>query len=332
MKLLQKTPKTPKPTPTPAEQDTAAQTAQWTNGARLGSRGVTIAIAAALVCGPAALALTAFSGGSSSEAAPRVVSSAQASPLQQSAGSFAAGFVGAWLTADRDDTAALDAYTSANIELPKTGFQYRDLAVASATTTDDGLVQIVVAANVKDDTVDASKGDQWPRRYFQVTVTDAGNTLSAVGLPAPVAGPRHSTDGAALGYGETISTSSAAGKSVNAFLAAYLTGQGDTEPYTSPSKSIPPIDPAPYTELSVTTLTATTTPAEHPTDGASVNVYATVTAANSVGQQVTATYPITLRARADRWEVAALGTAPTLSNSDSATTAPSATPAPTEGN
>lgn len=331
MKLLQKTPKTPKPTP--AEQDTAAQTAQWTNGARLGSRGVTIALAAALVCGPAALALTAFSGGSSSEAAPRVVSSAQASPLQQSAGSFAAGFVGAWLTADRDDTAALDAYTSANIELPKTGFQYRDLAVASATTTDDGLVQIVVAANVKDDTVDAtSKGDQWPRRYFQVTVTDAGNTLSAVGLPAPVTGPRHSTDGVALGYGETISTSSAAGKSVNAFLAAYLTGQGDTEPYTSPSKSIPPIDPAPYTELSVTTLTATTTPAEHPTDGASVNVYATVTAANSVGQQVTATYPITLRARADRWEVAALGTAPTLSNSDSATTAPSATPAPTEGN
>lgn len=327
-----KLPKKKASQPTSSEPDTTAQTAQWTNGADLGSRGVTIAIVAALVCGPVALAFTALSGGGSSEAATRVVSSEQPSPLQQSAGSFAAGFVGAWLAADRDDSSALDAYTTANIELPKAGFQYRDLAVASANTTTDGLAQIVVAANVKDDTVDADKGDQWPRRYFQVTVADGGNKLSAVGLPAPVAGPRHTTDGISLGYGETISTSSAAGKTVNAFLAAYLTGQGDTEPYTAPSKSIPPIDPAPYTSLSVSTLTATTTPSDHPTDGASVNVYATVTVSNSVGQQVTATYPITLRARADRWEVSALGTAPTLSNSDAATPAPSATPAPTEGN
>ncbi|TCK58298.1 conjugal transfer protein [Curtobacterium sp. PhB136] len=327
-----KLPKKKTPQPASTEPETTAQAAQWTNGGLLGARGVTIAIAAALVCGPAALAMTVLSGGGSSEAAPQVVSSEQVSPLQQSAGSFAAGFVGAWLAADRDNSSALDAYTTANIELPKTGFQYRDLVVASSTTTRDGLAQVVVAANVKDDTIDADKGDQWPRRYFQVTVTDGGNKLSAVGLPAPVAGPRHTTDGSSLGYGETIATNSAAGKAVNAFLAAYLTGQGDTEPYTAPSKSIPPIDPAPYTSLSISTLTATTAPSEHPTDGATVNVYATVTASNSVGQQVTATYPITLRARADRWEVSGLGTAPTLSNSDAATPAPSATPAPTEGN
>lgn len=320
------------PTSTPAaapDVEPVAQAATWTNGSRLGSKGISFLIVAALVCGPVGLVLAATSGGSSS-AAPQEAKTEQVSPLQQSSGSFAAGYVGAWLGATQDDSAALGTYTDTNVQqLAKTGFEYRNVAVASIVNDENAqLSQVVVAADVKDDTVEEGKGDQWPRRYFQVVVSAAGSKLVAVGLPAPVAGPAAGTDSPRLNYGDSISSSSAAGKTVTAFLAAYLTGQGATEPYTAPSTSIPAISPAPYSDLTVSSIDGETAPAEQPEDGATVKVYATVVAANSVGQQATSTYTLDLRARADRWEVAALGTPPALSD-QTATSATTPTPSPT---
>lgn len=314
-----------------------AQAATWTNGSRLGSKGISFLIVAALICGPVGLVLAATSSGSSS-ASPQAPKAEQVSPLQQSAGSFAVGYVGAWLGATQDDSSALGTYTDTTAQqLAKTGFEYRNVAVASIVNDEDTqLSQVVVAADVKDDTVEEGKGDQWPRRYFQVVVSAASSKLVPVGLPAAVAGPAAGTDSPRLNYGDTISSNSAAGKSVTAFLAAYLTGQGATEPYTSPQTSIPAISPAPYSDLTVSSINGETSPAEHPEDGATVKVYATVTAANSVGQQATSTYTLDLRARADRWEVAALGTLPALSDSTtSSTTTPTSSPtsdAPQKGN
>lgn len=311
--------------PTPAPD--RAQAATWSNGSRLGSKGATILVVALLACGPIALGV-AMSNGGPSVAAPQAEHTTQASPLQQSAGSYAESYVGAWLSATQDDSTALESYTTINVpQLPQTGFTYRDIAVASVTTdTGDKLTQVVVAANVKDTTVDAAKGDQWPRRYYQVVVSSRGDKLATIGLPAQVAGPRQSTDAPQTGYGQSISSSSSAGKTVTAFLAAYLTGQGATEPYTAPSTSIAPVDPAPFSDLTVGSIQGVTTPAEHPADGSTVQVYVTVTSSTALDQTSTSTYTLTLRARADRWEVASIGAPPALSGAADSTPHPTSTP------
>lgn len=304
-----------------------AQAAKWTNGSHLGSKGATILVVALIACGPAAL-VVGLHASSSSAAAPQTEHTTQASPLQQSAGSFAEGYVGAWLSASQDDSAALEDYTTVNVpQLPKNGFAYRDIAIASVTTDDAAnLIQVVVAANMKDSTVDAAKGDQWPRRYYQVVVSSTRDKLAAIGLPAQVTGPQHSTDAPSTAYGQSIASSSSAGKTVTAFFAAYLTGQGETEPYTAPSTSIPPIKPAPFSDLTVGSIEGVAQPDEHPADGATVQVYVTLTASNSLEQTSTSTYTLTLRARADRWEVAAIGAPPALTGSTEPTSHPTSTP------
>lgn len=323
------------PTVDPISADPAspvpAQTAKWTNGSRLGSKGATFLVVALLACGPIALGI-GLSNSGPSVASPQAERTAQASPLQQSAGSFAEGYVGAWLGASQDDSAALKVYTTINVpQLPKNGFAYRDIAVASITAdTAEELTQVVVAANVKDSTVDAAKGDQWPRRYYQVVVSSRHDKLAAIGLPAQIAGPQQSTDAPETGYGQSIASSSSAGKTVTAFLDAYLTGHGATEPYTAPSMSIAPVAPAPFSGLTVGSIQGVTAPAEHPADGTTLQVYVTVTSSTALEQTSTSTYTLTLCARADRWEVAAIGTPPALSGAADST--PHRTSAPSKGN
>ncbi len=314
-----------------ASASSAAQTNGWTNGSALGSWGFTVLLVVAIACGPVALGVATLSGGPST-AAPRPEQTKPPSPLRQSTGAFAIGYVGAWLSATQDDATALEAYSNTSaIQLSKLPFQYRNIAVASTTDTGGDLLQVTVAADLKDETILPGDGDQWPRRYFQVTVLTASDTLTAIGLPAPMAGPPTVTAAPQLDYSETIASTSAAGTTVSAFLGAYLTGQGATQPYTAPATEIPGIEPAPYSSVTVASIQVASSPADHPRDGDTLQVYAAVTAANAAGQQATSNYVLNLRARADRWEVAAVGVKPALATTDSPPTPEPSGTSNTEG-
>jgi hypothetical protein len=334
MRLRKTTPKTSSERRTKTAKTTTstqADTAKWTNGSFLGSKGVSVLVLVALVCGPIALVSSLGGRGQSAQSAPAAAPTTLTS-LQQSAGSFAVGYVGAWLGASQDNSDALSDYTSTqSAALSPKPFSYRNAAVASLEVQSRGnMVTAVVAADVQDASLTTSSdGNGWPRRYFQVTVSTVGNRLTAVGLPAPIAGPSASSDVPSLDYRAPVATSDPAGQSVVSFLTAYLTGQGSVQPYTSPSVTISGITPAPYASLTPVSIAASEQPAAHPSDGTKVSVLATVTLQNSIGQKLSATYELVLRARADRWEIFAIESAPNLapvSNSISTTTP---TPTPT---
>lgn len=315
----------------PSSAPAGAQTAKWTSGSAMGSKGVSILVAACLVSGP-----VAFIGNMLQPATAQVTQQAPKSTTvsvtQQSAGSYTLGYVAAWLSATQQDSSALDQYIDTSAQtLSKNATSYRNLAVASIDTRTSDVLQVVVAADVKPGSADEDDKAAWPRRYFQASIAVDGTHLTPIALPAPVAGPSRSAQAPSTAYSSPIAPSSSAGETVVSFLDAYLTGQGKTDPFTAPSKSLPAISPAPYSSLTPVSITATERPAERPSDGAEIPVLATVTVADETGHSLPVSYAMTLRARADRWEVSAIATTPLLTESTKSTSTPTPTPT-TKGN
>lgn len=316
-----------------------AQAARWTNGNLLGTRAITVVVVAVWLCGPLALFVAHGASMTAREHATRTApASAQLSTLQQASGALAVGFVSSWLSATPTNPGQLQSYLSVTPStLSQTPFTFRNMAVASVSPQKggSGLVDVVVAADVQESQLQGGKQTQaWVRRYYQVAVDTTGHQLAVVALPAPVSGPAVTSKQPGLGYGAQLPTTAKASQTVTLFLEAYLAGQGETEPYVSPSTTIPAITPAPYSQITPVAYLADQTPADDPADGATVAVLATVTAQNQVGQQVTATYTLQLRARAGRWEVKALETSPVLADVADSTAAPTPSPTgdPQEGN
>jgi hypothetical protein len=312
-----------------------ASTVKWTGGSLLGGKAISVLVWGALLCAPISLFVAhgAQVAVDRVKATPISQGATTVPALQQSAGSFALGYVGAWLSATQNDSTALDAYLSATpAGLTATAFQYRNMAIASIVPDQKtNLVTVVIAADVEQTKLDANgQTSTWPRRYFQVVVQTTGSKLTAATLPAMVAGPTTTTTSPSLGYGVALSNSSKAAQTVTLFLRAYLAGQGETEPYVSPHTSIPAITPVPYTAVEAVTYTSTAQPSDNPSDADTVGVLATVDAKNAVGQEITATYVVQLQARAGRWEVKSLESLPVLANSSGPAT-PTTTPVPTGG-
>jgi len=323
------------PAPTEASEPSAApagaQTAKWTSGSAMGSKGVSVLVAACLVCGPLALVGNMLQP-ARAQVTQQAPKNSTVSVVQQSAGSYALGYVAAWLGATQQDSNALDQYIDTSAQtLSKNATSYRNMAVASIDTRDSDVLQVVIAADVKPGSADEDDKAAWPRRYFQASIGVDGTHLTPIALPAPVAGPTRAGTSPSTAYGSPVTPSSAAGETVVSFLNAYLTGQGKTDPFTAPTTSLPAISPAPYSSLTPVSITATERPEEHPSDGTKIPVLATVTVADETGHSLPVSYAMTLRARADRWEVSAIATTPLLTESTKSTSTPTATPT-TKGN
>ena len=173
----------------------------------LGVKTTTVLLFGAIACGPVGL-VVGLAAGQSQPAVAEVDVEEPLTIAQQGAGEYAAGFVGSWLRATREDSAPLERYisTSAIGQLSATGWKYRDLTVASIDAGENtDLTSVVVAANVQE--VDADSKEQaeiWPRRYYAVTVRASESGLSVIGLPAPVAAPAKSDDPAELAYTQSL--------------------------------------------------------------------------------------------------------------------------------
>lgn len=320
--------------PKPGKAKTSAQGSSWTQGRSAGATLATALLLAAIICGPLGL-FVAMGKSSASTATAAPTTAAGLTTTQQEAGSYALGYVGAWLGATQTDPGDLGDYvdTTAIGSLTQTPWKYRDLIVASVTpVSSSSFVNVVVAASVQQNTKSSSGGEAsvWPRRYFQVAVWLSPGTMRVVGLPAPIAGPVQGSS-VNLTYQSQVTKTDPAGQTISAFLTAYLTG-ADVSVYTTPGVALAAVMPAPYVSVDTTMIAVDKTPTNPPSNGSKLRALATATVTSSQGQELVATWALTLTARAGRWEVTAIDLAPQASPSQgTATPSPSPTGGTTTG-
>jgi hypothetical protein len=171
-------------------------------------------------------------------------------------------------------------------------------------------------------------------RYFAVPVSmvrasgpgGAPDALVISAAPAQVAAPASlSGDPAAAVYGSVIDGGPLQ-QTVAGYLTAYLTGVGDSSRYLSPGARVP-APAASYSKVELSTLGAAAPVPAAPADGTVLDVQAQVLATDTAGTWPLS-YPLRLRARAGRWEIAALAPVPSTPSSSSSGSGASPAPAP----
>lgn len=313
-------------------KDVTGRGSDWTRGRELSGKVLSGVLFGAIAVGVAGFGLH-FVKPEQVMAAPTEQGPGGLTVAQQSAGAYAVGFVGSWLSATKDKPGDLGTYIDIGSlrKMTQTPFEYRDVSLVSVTPVAGGpFVSAVVAANVKEIAQDQQGNvDAWPRRYFQVAVAVDGVALRVVGLPAPIAPPVEGRT-TALVYGTLVASGKPLAQTVSAFLSAYLAGSGELDRFTTPGSAIAPITPAPYAQLAVVDLRTPEDPADAPADGATVRALATVTLTTPLEQITTATYALTLTGRGQRWEVTDIDLAPQANpKQGKETPAPKPTPSST---
>lgn len=261
--------------------------------------------------GGGAVGLVSALGDASGPRPPQQVTVTGPVGAERSAGSFAAGYVGAWLEATQQDPGRLAQFVrTENLTLPKGATPYRDLVVSSISYDEPGdLVAVLIGASVRERSTEGAQ--RWRTRYFQVTLHAAGG-LSVVGLPAPVAAPEPATEPAPLAYDRTVTSGSQLHQDITSFLAAYATGQGELDRYITPDSALRPIDPAPYEQVHVTAITSVGE--VPPTAGTGAVAHVLVTARLGTQESgVPVTYAVSVLSRDGRWEVSTVDTRPKVS-------------------
>lgn len=311
-----------------------SSSSSWTHGQELLGKVVVGIVWAAVLSGPIALGMMAFSPQTARVVAAPAEGEAPLTAAEQEAGPYAASFVGAWLTATKDKHDALSRFVNTDsLSLGETGWKYRDLAVASIARDSAGIVSVRIAVNVQelDYEKDEAGEETWPRRYFQVPVQVDGDALGILGLPTPVSTPSALQNRVSTSYKDELSSSHPAAETVEAFLNAYLAGSGELSRYVSPGADIQPLDDTSYVAVSVESVVAVEEPSQNPADGETAQVYVSATVVNATQMSLRTEYALTLAARDGRWEISAINTVPAHKQSTQST-APSSPGATQEGN
>lgn len=237
------------------------------------------------------------------------------STQQQEAGALAQAYLSAWLTATSDDHAALEAYSpeaAAGLQ-GRDPISYRDLTVASVEDAPGDMTTVIVSASLE--TTEDDDGEEvtsWTPYWYQVAVQADGDTLAPVGLPTPVSMPATGSS-PDLGYpGRVVNRDLQA--TVDDFMTAYLTGQGDVTRVVSPESTITAITPAYWTRATVRTLASTEEISDSdPADGRTAELLVDVDLTRDETTKP-AQYVLGMNVRDGRWEVQSLDSAPALSN------------------
>lgn len=271
----------------------------WTNGERLKSMAATALIWGLCATGPLALGLEVLGDdGGSQQTSAEVQEVGDSQRVSQ----FATSFVTQYLTASRGQedqvTSMLAEDASRNLRLPETRTPIGAALPGEAVQTADGTWIVTVEVDQPGDEAEAAV-----RRYWQVPiVTNDGGGIAAAGMPslvsAPAAGGLKVEPGAEVNDSDVQDT-------VTAFMQAFLTGQGEVAPLTSPDSSLAAVEPTPFTEVSVSSITTTQELPAEPTDGDLIRAQVSLSATAADGNSTPLGYTVELRYR-DRWEVAAV--------------------------
>ncbi|MDH6545832.1 conjugal transfer protein [Streptomyces sp. SPB4] len=325
----------------------------WSTGAQANSAALIRWIVWGLIAlGPLLGALAYLSVPTTSAApAPKTAPSAPSASGGQGAAGFASLFVAAYLSAGRGDESKLAAYypPASSLQLDGVSGQRRgeQLTVVRLRQTDTSVWSVTVAARVTGATPTAtpstqSAGSPSPAaadavRYFQVPVATApgaggATAYTALALPAEVAAPeRAKTPELVYGAMRPALPTDPRTQAVTSFLSAYLTKAGaELDRYLAPGTRLAAPSPAPYSGVAVDQFavegeTGGEPVVSVPGDGTTLRLLVTLRATGQDGVRLPLTYALTLKARAGRWEIAALDGAPALT---SPTPVPAASGAP----
>lgn len=293
----------------PVDPDAGLQV-RWTNGANLRTRCITYGLLSALAAGPVALGLAVgqvATGAPTAASAP--VSAADTGGEQVAVGEFAQQFVLAWLQTPRGRESSLVGFVDiASLQLPNKPVVATQPSTAQLTPAGPGIWSVTVGATVTD-----AAGPS--RRYFQVPVQYVGGAMVATSLPAPMPAPGTAA-APELAYQYTASISDPSATAAGQFLSALLLAGGDVTRYVSPGTAIAAVSSAPYTAVRVLEVRTDQDLRDSPMvvpRGGDLHVLVTAQATVSAEQQVTVQYPLTLRVRAGRWEVASVDPVPLTS-------------------
>lgn len=288
------------------EAEAAAPTVHWSGGSALASKAASGLLWMLLAAGPVGLAVAAYALISAAPPVQAVATRPDMSGERTAAGEFGEQVVTAWLTTTRGNESRTSGLLPDGYTAPRLPFKVRDLEVAAAEQAPDGVWSVVVGATVTD------AGKRTSRQYFQVPVQVTPTGMAALTVPAVVAAPA-TTAPEPLRYRQPLGLDGAVGTTVQQFLAAMTTGVGDVTRYVSPGTTVRPVDPAPFRALKLLRLDAASTDLDDtatPADGATARLLAAAVGENASGQELPLSYSLTVRARAGRWEVAAVDPSP----------------------
>lgn len=212
----------------------------------------------------------------------------------------------------------------------------QSITALSCTAVSPGVYSVQLAAHVL-----LSRGSAWNddgEHYFQIPIaasTEAAAGYLALALPAEIAAPRALQQPPASAYSDTDAPTSgtALSDTVAHVLLAYLTGTGELARYTPASSPLTAIAPAPYTQVTLTSLaTDATAQADQqpaaPAPGTLRHVLATISAIDASGGTWPLDYALTLTVSGGQWQVTALEPAPVTRGAVPTALAPAATPGP----
>jgi hypothetical protein len=280
-----------------------------------------IGVWAALAAGPLGLFASCASARVPAHSPMRTATAAAAPVAAQDPAGFAQLFVSLWL---RTDGSADDAHLAAlralapNVDL-RTAQSPAGAAVSVAqcasvrsTELKPGYWSVVVGC-------ESDSGGQAQVRYLAVPVEmDSASggigSLAVVAQPAAVAAP--SPAGVPqMQYPDDTAAGTPLASSVGSFVTAYLTGQGDVSALLSPSARVPAPGSGRYSRVQVGQITVGQPgmDGQVPADGTTCEVWVQITATDTDGSAWPLGYALRMRARAGRWEVAALEPGPALS-------------------
>lgn len=266
-------------------------------------------------------------------------------PTSQQAGEYARGYVGSWLRATSEDDTEISRYMPVGREdiTEEEPTTFRDLAVASVDTGDNGITTVIIAAEIEtviedpedtstqDEDEDAEESEEesseeeeanqqdedeedpmteWVPTWYQVNIFHAEGTFTPLGWPAPVPSPQ-TGDAPRMEY--QYAGSEELESTITAFFEAYALEEGDVTRLTHPGSTIEPLGDSHYTAVNITEVT---TDEDHrdevPEDGTTVQAYIHLTLGTTEDTARAATYALTLETRGGRWEVRNLEPAPAL--------------------
>lgn len=288
----------------------------------LTTKAIHVVLIACLVLGPVGAVLGWMGVTRRVPAAAAAQSVTQESPDRAIAGLYGAEAVTAWLTASRDNaeqSAAVLPGLQAS-DLPEVPFKVRDVVVGQVTATGSGVFSVTVGVTVTDATKTSI------RRHYQIPVRVDAQGVSALTLPAFVAVPAAVPAGSSV-YATRVDPKSDAAVAAGQFLTALLTGQGEVSRYVSPGVQIAPIRPAPFGQVNLDEVTATSEVPAAVTDGSRLQLQVRVAGTVTTQQRLHSTYWLTLAGRGGRWEIASIDAAPAAAVPTDSRVSP--TPGPT---
>ncbi len=301
----------------------------WHQGTSLATRAVHLALVAALVSGPAALAVAAVGWGGNGLPTPTASTSPGAGTLEASRASAAGErLVLTWLTGTQADEAVLQAQLMTALPptfaLPDTKPAALDQVwVDRAEEVSPGRWQVVVGAR---------GGAAGAQSFFTVPVLVDAAGAAALTLPARTNPPASPDTQLAPAQGLTsVTAEDPVYQTASGYLAAFLAGQGELDRWVAPGVNATPVQPRPCRTVKLDdVLTAVDEVPTPDRNGLQLAVIATATCRATAGSPTVSQYPLVLQVRDGRWEVAAdnpgLATSPDPTSSSSTTPAPLTSP------